>query len=214
MMRVFTYRPAFVAMLFLGLVSLAGCSNQPRAVALPSVNTRRVAAFALEHYDADHNGAIDATEIASCPPLAAALSNYDADNNGQLSAQEIEDRMTQLYGSSASLASVKCTVLLSGRPLRGAVVTFRPVEMLQSSIKPAQGTTNDSGVARMTLSAEDLPADLHGARLVQPGLYHVEIVHPTIVIPPRYNTSTELGFEVDQSKERTGTSARFDLKPK
>src|SRR4051812_27231401 len=70
---------------------LAGCSNRPAAVSVPSINPRKVADFAMEHYDKDHNGAIDATEMAACPPLKAAFANYDTDKNGQLSAEEIEN---------------------------------------------------------------------------------------------------------------------------
>src|SRR5262245_2959562 len=83
---------------FLWVVFFAGCSGRPSAVELPSIDASDVAASAMEHYDADHNGAIDAPEMASCPPLATARSSYDADNNGQVSAQEIEDRINRLYG--------------------------------------------------------------------------------------------------------------------
>src|SRR5262249_44727926 len=106
---------------------LVGCSRGPSAVSLPSVNGSRAASFAMEHYDADHNGAIDAAEMAKCPPLKAALASYDADKNGQLTAQEIEDRVDRLYQVSNALIGVDCTVTLNGRPLQGATVRFRPV---------------------------------------------------------------------------------------
>jgi hypothetical protein len=203
----------FAALAFAWLAFFAGCSNRPSAVELPSVDASDVATYAMEHYDSNRDGAINESEMSSCPPLAAALASYDADNNGQLSAQEIEDRIDRLYGPSAALISVECTITLSGRPLRGATVKFRPVEMLESSIKPAQGLTNDSGVARIALSAEELPDDLQDASLMHPGLYYVDVTHPTVALPARYNTATELGFEVDPGQERTGTSAWFDLKP-
>ncbi len=205
---------SFAALTCAWLAFFAGCSNRPSAVELPSVDASDVATYAMEHYDANQDGALNESEMSSCPPLASALASYDADNNGQLSAQEIEDRIDRLYGPSAALISVECTITLSGRPLRGATVKFRPVEMLESSIKPAQGSTNDSGVARIALSAEELPKDLQDASLMHPGLYHVEVNHPTVALPARYNTTTELGFEVDPAQERTGTSAWFDLKPK
>ncbi len=56
----------------------------------------------MERYDANHDGAIDAAELAGCPPLVVALARYDMDKNGQLSAEEIETRMTQLYGPGAA----------------------------------------------------------------------------------------------------------------
>jgi hypothetical protein len=214
-MKVGTEKPCFAVLSCLCAAMLSGCSNRPSAVELPSVDAGDAAAFAIEHYDTDHNSAISAAEMAAnCPPLATALTSYDADNNGDLSAQEIEDRLDRLYGPSAAHISVECTVTWNGRPLRGATVKFRPVEMLGSSIKPAQGVTNDSGVARIAISTEELPDDLKDVSLMQPGLYHVEITHPTVALPARYNTKTELGFEVDPAQERTGTSAWFDLKPK
>jgi hypothetical protein len=60
---------------------------------------------------------------------------------------------------------------------------------------------------------KELPNDLKGSRLMQPGLYHVEITHPTVTLPSRYNAATELGFEVDPVA-RGGVSANFDLKSK
>jgi hypothetical protein len=205
--------PGFGALACFCLTLLAGCTQGPRAVELPSVDASDVAAFAMEHYDANHDGAIDAAEMASCPPLVVALASYDVDSNGQLSVGEIEAHMTRLYGPGAALTGVDCTVAVNGRPLRGATVKFRPVEMHESSIKPAQGVTDDSGVARMAMDDKELPDDLKGARLMQPGLYHVEITHPTVTLPARYNAATELGFEVDPS-ERGGVSARFDLSSK
>ncbi len=85
--------------------------------------------------------------------------------------------------------------------------------MLTPSIKLAQGVTDESGVALMALGDENLPSDLQGQPLMQPGLFHVEITHPKLALPARYNTATELGFEVDPS-QRGGTSARFELKSK
>jgi hypothetical protein len=85
--------------------------------------------------------------------------------------------------------------------------------MFEGSIKPAQGVTDSSGIARMSLAEADLPEDLKSTLLMQPGLYYVEITHPKTALPARYNMATELGFEVDPS-QREGTSARFDLKLK
>jgi hypothetical protein len=171
------------------------------------------AAFAIEHYDGNGDGALDKSELAKCPPLVAAMTNYDADGNGQLSADEIKNRLVRLYGSGAALTNVDCTVTVSGRPLRGAAVKFRPVEMLGDAVKPAESVTDEAGLARPAIADDQLPDDMAGTALVQPGLYHVEITHPDMALPARYNTATELGFEVDPV-QRGGTTARFDLKTK
>jgi hypothetical protein len=49
-----------------------------------------------------------------------------------------------------------------------------------------------------------------GAKLMFPGLYLVEITHPQVQLPARYNTATELGCELNPLS-REGSSARFDL---
>ena len=195
------------------LLVLVGCAQHPPAVELPSVDGGDVATFAMEHYDANQDGVINASEMASCPPLVVARASYDADKNGELTAAEINARVTSLYGPSTALTSVDCTVTLNGRPLQGATVKFRPAEMLGSSIRPAQGLTDQSGTARMALGDDELPGDLKGTALVHPGLYHVEITHSQVTILAKYNTDTTLGFEVDPSK-RSGTSAQFDLRLK
>jgi len=46
------------------------------------------------------------------------------------------------------------------------------------------------------MASEDRPADAPPRPLVQPGLYRVEITHPSITIPARYNVKTTLGLEV------------------
>jgi len=86
-MKVDSRATRFAVLVCLPLAFLVGCSNRPRAARLPSVHASDVASFAMEHYDADHNGTIDARELTNCPPLAAALPSYDADHNGQLSAR-------------------------------------------------------------------------------------------------------------------------------
>jgi hypothetical protein len=195
------------------MVLTSGCTHYPPTVELPAVDSSRAASFAMEQYDANDDGALVAAEMASCPPLVTAMARYDADGNGSLSAEEIEARLTQIYGTGAALTNVDCTVLLNGRAIDGALVKFRPVEMLKSSVKAAEAVTDPSGRARLALRDDDLPQDLKDNALMYPGLYHVEITHPKVNLPARYNDATELGFEVDPSL-RGGTSAQFNLRLK
>jgi hypothetical protein len=167
----------------------------------------------MESHDANHDGAIEPGEMASCPPLVAVMPRYDADGNGSLSAAEIEARLVELYRTGAVLTNVDCTVTFNRRPLAGALVKFHPVDMLKPAVKPAEGITDQSGRARLTVQDEDLPDDLQDAALMYPGLYHVEITHPQVDLPARYNDASELGFEVDPSL-RDGISAQFDLRSK
>jgi hypothetical protein len=206
---------AGIRVLGIGLLLLGalGCgSSKPAAVKRASVDAEATATAAMEQFDASKDAALDKAELAKCPPLAAAVAGFDADSNSQLSAKEIADGVTRLYSSGSAVTGVDCTVTLSGRPLPGAIMKLRPAAILGESVQPAEGATNEAGVAKPGVAAEHLPENLQSSPLAQPGLYHVEITHPEQSLPSRYNTETELAFVVDPVA-REGTSARFDLKP-
>jgi hypothetical protein len=190
---------------------LAGCSSRPEAPRAPEIDPTEVAAQGMSLYDSNGDGSIDATELEKCPPLKAALASYDANADGKVSAEELSAQLANLYAAGARLASLECFVARGGQPLGGAKVLLRPVSMFGDSLAPAEGQTDEQGNVRPTISRELLPSDMSDLALVYPGLYHVEITHPDATIPERYNTSTELGVEVNPTS-RTGTSARFDLK--
>lgn len=63
-------------------------------------------------------------------------------------------------------------------------------------IQPADGTTSDNGTALLAIDKSNLPADLQNLRGVQQGMYRVEITHPAVAIPAKYNSVTTLGVEV------------------
>jgi hypothetical protein len=191
------------------IAASAGCggSSKPSAA---SVDPEAAAGRAVELYDANSDGGIDAQEAASkCPPLAGAFAKFDADSDGKVTSAEISARLGTL---SRAAVGVVCTVTQNGRPLEGAVLKLRPAEMFDDSLLPAQGTTDSLGRATPTVGDEHLPAKLAGMSLMYPGLYHAEITHPQMEIPARYNTATELGCEVDPLS-RTGIEVAFDLKP-
>jgi hypothetical protein len=209
------HTPGVVFSLAAALLCLAilGCgASRPAAVSKPNVNPADAAAAALEAYDANGDGSLAGDELAKCPPLAQMLAEYDSDGNSQLTAEEISARLTRMFSSGSALMDVSCEVKLAGRPLSGANVKFRPVEMLADGLHPAEGVTDESGAAQLSIGDELLPENLRGQSMMQPGLYHVEITHPQRQLPTRYNTETELGFEVDPFS-RGGARATFDLKP-
>ena len=45
---------------------------------------------------------------------------------------------------------------------------------------------------------------------MQPGLYRVEITHPTVTLPAKYNTETTLGREVS-GDSLVGVDVHFEL---
>jgi hypothetical protein len=195
------------------LLTAAGCSSGT-SVKSPDVDPQAAAKIAMERYDANTDSSLEPAELAaSCPALAAALVSFDADGSGRLSADEIAQGLTQMYGPGMSLTEVNCYVTVQGRPLAGAKVRFRPIEMLGDTLPQAEGVTDKRGIAHPTIGAELLPDEFRERALLFPGLYHVEITHPQTQLASRFNASTKLGCMIDPAA-RGGTSVRFDVSTK
>jgi hypothetical protein len=164
----------------------------------------------MKHYDANHDGALDSSELSRCPALAAVRLTFDTDGDDRLSAEEITGGVRRMF-ASPTICEMACTVTLNGRPLARATVRLRPLEMLGETLPLAEGVTDDQGNVHPTVDAELLPEEFRNLRLMFAGLYRVEITHPRTQLPRRYNNATELGCYVDPSASH-GTSARFDLR--
>jgi hypothetical protein len=184
----------------------AGCAPERRsAIEIPAVNPTAAAAKAIELYDKDANGSLSAGELAACPGMLAGRQRYDANHDGQLSHEEIAARITTLFSLGLGLVPVRCTVTRGSVPLGDAVVRFVPDAIFEGALKPATGTTDGTGTATISIPDSELPADQHGLGSMQPGIYRVEIEHPSL----RAATSP-LGCEVDPSS-RGGTEPVFNL---
>ena len=191
------------------MVLSVGCGSSVAG----GVSPAGAAAKVMELYDANKDSALDADELKKCPPLAASLRNYDRDADGKVAADEITIRLERLFADENNLAGVDLTVMLDGQPLSGATVKLRPAAFLGGELDVAEGVTDETGIARPTIPSEHLPAEFANSPLVQKIPYVVEITHPEKQIPAKYNTASELGFEVDPSA-RGGVSTVFDLKSK
>jgi hypothetical protein len=199
-----------VVLVAAALVVSGGCSSSGSGDA-PNIDAPAAAAYAMEHFDANKDGAIEKPELSDNPALAAALPTFDANHDGRLSANEIADGLTQMYASRMNLTGMACTVTRNGRPLVGAKVRLRPIEMLADALPSAEGVTDDSGTAHPAVSAELVPTEFNDKPLMYPGLYRVEITHDQLQLPGRYNAATELGCQVNPVA-RDGMSVQFDLK--
>ena len=71
---------------------LAGIGCRGEQLAVPYVNSNSAAAGAMRAYDADKNGALDATELAKAPALKNSLTTMDTNTDGILSHGEIASR--------------------------------------------------------------------------------------------------------------------------
>jgi len=190
------------------LLAISGCSRGPGRFEAPAVNPSNAAAQAVELYDANGDGALDDTELKKCPGLLLKKANYDKDSNGTLSQEEIEGEISKLFGHGTGGTQLRCSLTYQGRPLSGAKVVMEPEPYLGDAVQSATGTTDGAGTAQMAIPPEYLPSHLQRVKAVHYGTFKFRITHPTISIPSKYNTETELGYET----EINNPLVKFDLK--
>jgi hypothetical protein len=192
------YSQMLIVLTALSLAPFASCSFGPPRVKQPGIDASRAASQAIEMYDKNSDGVVNADELEHAPALKAALPRLDTDGDKGVSAAEIIERINAWKAMQTAMTSVRCHITLDGQPLAGAQVVFEPESFLGSEIKPAAGTTNQFGDTSPTISKEDrgdpkLPGGVHF------GLYKVHIskqVNGKETLPERYNTQTSLGQEV------------------
>ena len=207
--------PACVRLLSGALVSIcllatSGCGG----FAPPSVDPALAANTAMSQYDKNGDGELDREELAACPALIDALVEYDLNGDKQISHEKLTVIQKKMYNSEISLTATYCRVTLNGKPLQGAKVLFIPEGFLgENTTLPAEGVTDGSGMTDMSVPVEELPEELKRYRKLHAGVYRVEITHPEVELPARYNTESELGYEVHPDAHG-GSHAVFDLKSK
>ena len=197
---------------FLGLVLigsccwLVGCSSAPSRVTAPGISGS-AAGDAMTKYDKNSDGGLDDEELKAVPALSkdcgtgdanvtGAKSRFDKNSDGKISADEISTRIGEWEASKVGLLQFSMQLTLDGRPLDGATVTLVPEEFLGPAIKPATGTTDSSGRVDAVIAASDLQANEAGLSGMRVGAYKIQVTHPSIKIPAKYNTETTIGVEV------------------
>jgi hypothetical protein len=186
---------------FLWLSSLAvfiGCSSTPSRVHPVQVDSSAASSAAIEMYDKDGDGAIAGKELDAVPGIKKHVDRYDSDGDGRVTRDEIAARLDSWANNKLALMGATYIIVLDGRPLDGATVTFVPEPYLGPNVKPASGVTASNGLTRLSHADEDLPKSSNGRPIpgVFAGTYKLQITHPTIKIPAKYNTATELGDEI------------------
>ncbi len=164
---------------------------------------------ALSLYDKNQDGALDAEELQGCPGILAVLKVYDTNTDQKVSGEEIAAQVGSWSAKGPAMMSLECRVTLNGRPLEGATIDYTPEPYLADSLKPASGVTSGTGVASISLSADEMPKALKRLKAMYAGTYKVKITHPSAKIPPQYGAESTLGREV--SKE-TNPSTYDELK--
>lgn len=187
------------------IAALIGCGGP--SVDVPAYNAAQAASEAIELYDKNNDGKLDADELKAAPALQSAQALIDTDGDGNLSRDEIAARIAQYAASNLGAVQFHCTVLLNGQPLSRAKVRLVPEPYLSSSIEPAVATTDESGAAFPRIESSELPG-------VRCGLYRIEIVagDGQTAVPSRYNADTELGQEVSSDTPGLERGITYALK--
>ena len=176
----------------------------PRVV--PDAPDAAAASKAMELYDTNHDGFLDAKELEQVPGLKAAMKQVDTNHDGKITEQEIADRIKFWSDLRMGRMSVNCRVMHNGKPLAGAKVVFAPEKFLGDNCNRARERLPPWVLPRSTPYARD--PTVHG---LSPGFYRVEITKEGENIPAKYNTATTLGAEITAGWEANDNPLNFDL---
>lgn len=210
----------FRASLLLGIVFLLvagglGCSRRPRPPKWPKLKPAQAARKAMEQYDTNRDGKLDAEELKQSPPLADAMipfewedhSPIDANGDGELTEKEIRERMAAWLRGHMVVCTQSTAVTLDGKDLEGATVTYEPEEFLGPAVQPTSDVTGQYGYCYPPGQDEKFPG-------IYIGLYRVrisKIVDGKETIPERYNTKTILGKEIADDAPSTHRLLEYRL---
>lgn len=189
----------FAATLLFAVIAIAvGCNQGPKPIPVPYVDPTAASEQAISLYDSSGDGKLSVHELAACPGILGHLAIYDTNDDGSVSAEEISERISQLRSSRTGLTSLRIRVRMNGKPLKGAKVKLVPEKYLGDALKTAWGTTNGRGIATMDIKDEDSSTVEQGLIGVHYGTYKIEITHPNVAVPAKYNSQTSLGYETEQ----------------
>jgi hypothetical protein len=168
------------------LLLLSGCGRGTPPRVYPDKPDANAPQRAIELYDANKDGFLDAKELDKAPGLQAAMQQIDTKRQGKISAADISARLQAWADSKVGRMSLSYVVLHNGVPLEGATVKFVPEKFLGGEIKTAEGVTDSRGYAAISCG---------GKRGICPGFYRVEVTKDGEKIPAKFNAETQLGQE-------------------
>ena len=203
---IFLWHTAWSLAAIAAFVSTGGCGGNGGGTSstLP-INPSAAADKAIELYDKDGSGSLNESELAAAPGFLAARDRYDKDGDRQIARDEIQERLKSIAATGTSLLTVDCRVLQGGRPLAGANVRFVPDPSMEDALLPATGTTDANGRVNPSIAEEQVPDERKGVRIMQPGVYRVQIEHANVKQPHK-----PLGCEIDEIA-RGGTEPVLNL---
>jgi len=181
----------------MAVAALSGCSQRPGRVAPTDIDPEEVAQALIAEHDKDGNGTLSAEELRTVAAIQTCQDDYDRNGDSQISPVELTENFQRIFDGKVGLITASCRVTRNGRPLPDALVYFVPISVFADVLPVAGGITGRNGVTDLSIRQDDLPKNAPKVQgLIRPGLYFVEVTHPSMQIPVKYNKQTELGYEV------------------
>jgi len=170
---------------------------------MPDFDPHLVATRAFAELNTDDDASLSQQELKGSPGLLASMSQFDQNGDGELTSAEIAESLSQWRRDKAGLLSLSCEVTWKGKPLKDATIRLVPEPFFDGAIPEASGVTDSFGTAELSCSPEHLPEALKSIRALKPGIYRVEVTHPNIDLPAKYNSKTTLGCSVSFRNSNT-----------
>jgi hypothetical protein len=183
---------------------LVGCSSQLPRVHPPQFNAAEAAKQAVSRYDQDGDGVLTKPEAMACPGIVGDWMTYDLDRDDKLTQAELQSRFQQWIDDDTGMMNMRAEVTWNGQHLEGATVKLIPLPFLGDNFHSASGTTDRYGYAFLSVDKRELPPGQQGIFGMQVGLYRVEITHPSVELPARYHSASELGVDLSPADANTG----------
>lgn len=175
---------------------VAGCGDGGESFPEVKLDPAEIAAAVMAEYDANTDGELSKSELKKCKGLEMMTVGQsmllpelrlDKDENGKISEEEFTQKFAECFNDLRQ--GYSCTVVYRGQPLEGATVTLVPEPFMGSTVSQASGETDSQG--NCSVSSDD---GLSGA---VPGIYRVEITHPDVKIPAKFNTASKISIALD-----------------
>jgi hypothetical protein len=183
----------FTLLLGMLTISTAGCLGTPPAPEMPSFDPAGSAAAAMEQFDANKDGKLDATELAKSPGLAGALVELDANNDKSLDLAEISARLQNYADGGVARKMFAAQVQMNGAAVTDAEVRFVPEQFMLGAVAEGSGKTDSGGLVTISIPNVDPPG-------INVGFYKVVVSKKDATgketLPAKFNTETILGMEV------------------
>lgn len=184
-----------MACLLLGVAALTSCGKGGQSVIVArQLVPEDIAKRAMELYDANSDGKVDAQEMKKSPALESALPRLDADKDRAVASEEIAARF-RVYQGQSDLLPLAIQVERSNRPVADAEVVFQPAPFMGDNLLTFRGKSDAEG--NVILSPVDV-GPLPGLPL---GMYDVRITGPVTL---------QRGCEVAEDTP-TGGRLKFSL---